>query len=318
MSLVFDANTHPITWPVLRQFRLEQERRAARVPSNFLNTADGNQVYESLFHQEPEGLADLLVSEMDDCGIDRAVIMPTVFHCPNQLIAEMVSAHPKRLVGFGRWEWPARGRKGARQVRAAIRDLGLQGIGEIAFSEFYPTPPLEIHRLPEFRLMMDEVAALGVPIVFDSGYAATPRPHGYYDPLIIDTVACDYPEVPMILFHSGKTDPTFFESARITARRHHNVYLEVSYQPSENIAALVSELGADRILFGTDWFGPTWSEDQSESATPNGGPEGETSVLARTLSRVRGAGLTKDQEEAVLGGNLLRLLGPGQGAAGEG
>ena len=49
--------------------------------------------------------------------------------------------------------------------------------GEIVIC-FYPIPPHELHKAPQVRLVMDEIAELKVPILFDSGLSTAQYLYG--------------------------------------------------------------------------------------------------------------------------------------------
>jgi hypothetical protein len=58
------------------------------------------------------------------------------------------------------------------------------------------------------------------------------------------------PDTTFILGHSGALQ---MEEALALAKRHANVWLEVSCQSLANVRRILAEAPADRILFGTDW-----------------------------------------------------------------
>ncbi|KPA11890.1 amidohydrolase [Candidatus Magnetomorum sp. HK-1] len=60
----------------------------------------------------------------------------------------------------------------------------------------------------------------------------------------------EFPEVKFILSHMGLAD--FNDTLRLAAT-YENVYLETSGQISENIKIAAEKIGADRIIYGSDW-----------------------------------------------------------------
>ncbi|NIO07626.1 MAG: amidohydrolase family protein, partial [Deltaproteobacteria bacterium] len=52
----------------------------------------------------------------------------------------------------------------------------------------------------------------------------------YGDPLFLDDVAIDFPQLTILLAHSGR--PFWYEQAFWMARRHENVYMEISGLPA--------------------------------------------------------------------------------------
>ncbi|MBF0451772.1 MAG: amidohydrolase family protein [Candidatus Magnetomorum sp.] len=59
-----------------------------------------------------------------------------------------------------------------------------------------------------------------------------------------------FPQLNFILCHMGLAD---FEDTLYLAETYENVYLETSGQTSDNIIKAAHKMGADRIIFGTDW-----------------------------------------------------------------
>jgi predicted TIM-barrel fold metal-dependent hydrolase len=67
-------------------------------------------------------------------------------------------------------------------------------------------------------------------------------------------VAKEYPDVAFILGHSGGTPAGYVEAIEV-AQRHDNIYLDLcrSEMSPVWVERLVSEVGADRVLWGTDF-----------------------------------------------------------------
>jgi uncharacterized protein len=95
---------------------------------------------------------------------------------------------------------------------------------------------------------LDRVVAVCVehnlPILFHDG---TPP---YSDSLQIAGVAERFPKAKVILGHAGLYDG--YRSAIAAARRHKNIYLCVCGPAVGDTRAMISALGPDRILFGSD------------------------------------------------------------------
>lgn len=291
---IMDAHTKPYTWPVEQKIVEAKKERKKR--GNMLTTRRGIREFVApLFRQNPIEKSDFLIKEMDKYGIEKAVVQSSVLYAPNDFIAGLVNKHKDRLVGFGRWLPGSSPDETAEEVERAIRELGLRGIGEWAFLEFYPIPPHEIHLRREFTVPMNAIARLGVPVLFHTGWEPLAFPLRYGDPLIVDDIANIYPEVPIIMGHAAKIEPYFHDMALLVARKHDNVYLELSQQPSANIENMVKKIGADRCLFGTNWW-------------PPGHSAWKPSVFRRSLDAVLKAKIRNDEKELIFGKNLLELL----------
>jgi predicted TIM-barrel fold metal-dependent hydrolase len=204
-------------------------------------------------------------------GIDRTVVVPC-FHSDygraNAELAQIVAAHPRRLLGFG-WVHAKRdaGRIGAL-VRRAVREHGLRGL-KVHGTEALPT-----------REVCDAARAHRIPLLVD----VTGRSH------VLHMLAPQYPDVPFVVAHMG----SFWDDWRAQQQmvdilaRYPNVYADTSgVRRFDYLVEAVRKAGAKKLLFGTDgpWLHP-----------------------ALELHKIRLLRLPADQEALILGGNALRLL----------
>jgi hypothetical protein len=76
------------------------------------------------------------------------------------------------------------------------------------------------------------------------------------EPLAVDDVAVDFPELTIILAHGGR--PLWMDQAFFLVRRFPRVYLDVSSIPPGNILRYFPRLPeiADKVLYGSDWPAP--------------------------------------------------------------
>jgi predicted TIM-barrel fold metal-dependent hydrolase len=78
----------------------------------------------------------------------------------------------------------------------------------------------------------------------------------FADPLFVEDVAIDFPDLTIVLAHGGR--PLWMETAMFLTRRFPNVWLEVSGVPPARLLEYFPRLPAlaEKVLFGTDWPGP--------------------------------------------------------------
>jgi predicted TIM-barrel fold metal-dependent hydrolase len=252
------------------------------------------------YYHDPVDQSDQYVEVMDRVGIDKAVIMSEIVRSSPEFVASMVGKHPDRFLGFSNWLYPATGRVAAAEIDHMITDLGIVGVGEMIFGAFYPTPPHELHRLPELITIMDKIAELGVPILFHTGFLPIPLPLSYLHPFLIDELANVYPEVPIIMGHGGHPvshfDPEvindyFFDAGLLVAAKHSNVYFEISFCTGKHVERIVRNVGVEACLFGTD----------GSTRRPPG-------YFERQIDAVLKANITNDDKDHILGKNIARLL----------
>jgi hypothetical protein len=96
-----------------------------------------------------------------------------------------------------------------------------------------------------------------MPVMIHTGTSNFPNARSKYgDPIYADDVAIDFPDLKIILAHGGR--PIWMESAFFLARRHKNVYLDLSSIPPRSVLNYFPRLEtiADKVLWGTDWPAP--------------------------------------------------------------
>ena len=145
----------------------------------------------------------------------------------------------------------------------------------------------------------DILAALseeGMPVMTHVGAGEDEAANGRGTPAKLRHLADSLPNLNLIACHYGGYH-------RLDEAEHHvvgsSVTLETSWPPTiadldpERIVNLIRTHGADRVVFGSDW--------------PMADPGAE-------IVAIRNLGLTQEEEEGILGGNLARLLGISTGS----
>ncbi len=241
-----------------------------------------------------------LIADMDAAGIDRVVMQGIYFRHHRSCVAQnnwyldWRRQYPDRLLGFATVQ-PLAGRAALDEVRRAV-DGGLRGIGEIL-------PYAQGHTIRDdaFLAVVELAIELDIPLCL---HGAEPVGHDYpgraYTPLQ-DYVwlAEQYPNLKLILAHLGGLLP-FYELNRTIKKIMQNVYYDTAavpllYRP-EVYPAVVGIIGAEKILYGSDY--PLLLYPR-RSRTPG---------FTRLLAELKDSGLSSDQLELVLGGNIRRLL----------
>lgn len=227
--------------------------------------------YKSL---EPKSL----VSSMDRNGIDKSVIVPveefiSVYNEEgNEYILETVKEYGDRFIGFATIN-PWYGAKGMDMLRRFL-EKGLKGIKL--------NPSLQGFLLND-ELVFDVVKAAeeyDIPVYFHTGTPVHSLPFQLRD------LAVNFPNVNFIMGHMGAYD---FGSDIIQASKGlNNIYLETSLNLSRAIGRAISEVGTERVLFGSD---SPRSEQDFE------------------LEKVREACKELECFDKVAGANIISLLG---------
>ncbi|MDX1435473.1 MAG: amidohydrolase family protein, partial [Anaerolineales bacterium] len=96
-----------------------------------------------------------------------------------------------------------------------------------------------------------------VPVVVHTGTSIFPRARNKYgNPMDLDDVLTDFPELIVIIAHGGR--PLWMDEAFFLLRRFENAYLDISSIPPLKLLEYFPwlERVADRAIFGSDWPGP--------------------------------------------------------------
>lgn len=172
----------------------------------------------------------------------------------NARIAEVVANHSDVFLGFGSVD-PHRGAAAVAGVHEVAR-LGLKGL------KFHP--PAQRFSPSDRRVypMWEVAQSLGLPVLVHTGFTAMGAGMpggggielGYGDPMGLDRVAADFPELAIVLAHPSWP---WIEQGIAVARHKANVWLELSgWSPKlfpDSLREAIRGPLADRALFGSDF-----------------------------------------------------------------
>jgi len=160
---------------------------------------------------------------------------------------------------------------------------GMKGIGEIIpYGCLFPLYCETGFKICELAQKYD------VPIASHTG------PDMYGNPLHIISLAAEFPKVNFVMEHMGCNDQETTEQCILGASRYKNIYLGTASSTYPKLIREAAErIGADRILFGTD----------------NGRDvDGWANDFRYEMEKIKAAGLSKKEEEMIMGLNAARLL----------
>ena len=198
---------------------------------------------------------------LDQIGVDRAVLIgsvsPEVIGLDariNSFYAGYARENPRRLIPCGGLH-----PRHTENFLADLDELLRLGIRLIKIHPphqlFYPNEYLS--GLKELELLYRAAEANGIPVMFHTGTSVFPGARNKFgDPIHIDDVAVDFPQLKIILAHGGR--PLWMPTAFFLVRRHANVYLDISSIPPRQLLNWFPRLEeiAHKTLFGSDWPGP--------------------------------------------------------------
>ena len=174
---------------------------------------------------------------------------------PNEEVAEIAAANSDVMIPFASID-PFKGRAGARDARRLIESHGVRGFKfHPSVQEFYPNDR-------RAYVLYEAIAEAGLPIVVhtgQTGIGAGTRGGGgiylkYSNPMYLDDVAVDFPDMPIIMAH-----PSFpwQDEALSIAVHKPNVHIDLSgwspkYFPPQ-LVHYANTLLRDKVLFGSDF-----------------------------------------------------------------
>ena len=169
-------------------------------------------------------------------------------HIPNEQVAAYVKRHPGRLLGFAGVD-PSQPKEAIAELQRARDELGMVGLSVApAAQDFHPS---NTHAMTVYA----EAAQRGMPVLFHTGVHVGPATKlSYAQPVLLDEVAREFPELKMVVAHMGY--PWVTETIALL-EKHCNVYAEISWLLDRPWPAYHAFLAAyhaevmDRLLFGS-------------------------------------------------------------------
>ena len=173
----------------------------------------------------------------------------------NEEVAEAAAANSDVLIPFASID-PAKGKLGAREARRLIKDFGIRGF------KFHPTMQGFYPNDRSAYVLYDAIAEAGAVALFHTGQTGVGSGmrggNGmrlkYSNPMYVDDVAVDFPDMLIILAH-----PSFpwQDEALSVATHKPNVYIDLSgwlprYFPA-NLIQYANTVLKHKMLFGSDW-----------------------------------------------------------------
>jgi predicted TIM-barrel fold metal-dependent hydrolase len=286
--MIVDFHTH-IVPPHLKQNR-----------ADYLSDPLFNELYAS--PKARLATAEDLIASLDRHGIDKAVALNIGWSTParcaetNDYLMESVARHSGRLIGYGTVCLTGRDESALREVERCARG-GLRGIGEMRLSRRLLEPGQE----PILGHFAEALMANDLTLLVHSSEPVGHEYAGKGDtgPDFLYQLARRFPGLPMIFAHWGGGLPFYGlmpevkqALAGVTFDTAASPYL---YRP-QIYTEVVDILGPQSIVFGTDY---------------------PLLTAGRLLKEIRSLGLPAEVEEAILGGNALRLLGIAPSASGK-
>ncbi|MBI4254853.1 MAG: amidohydrolase, partial [Candidatus Rokubacteria bacterium] len=212
-----------------------------------------------------------------------AELAPITSAIASKETVERLCKGPPRLIPFASIN-PYLVENPARELERLVRERGFRGLKLYpTYSYFYPNDPM---LYPVYAKAQE----LRIPVKWHTGTSTFPASRlKYGDPIHIDDVAVDFPDLVAIITHSGR--PLWYDTAYTLARMRKNVYMEIAGLPPKRLLDYFPDLErvSDKVLFGSDW-----------PSVP---------TMKSNVEAIRALPLSDTAKERILGGNAARLLG---------
>ncbi|MBI3841205.1 MAG: amidohydrolase [Thaumarchaeota archaeon] len=242
---------------------------------------------------------DQIVSEMDEAGVSKAVILGQDTHATgnpsfknytlkNDSLAAIAGRADGRLIPFAGVD-PNAGKDAVKELKRAVNDLGMKGLKiHSSANSVYPNDRKLMYPIYDF------CQENGVPILLHTGTTGLGDCDiRYSKPEYLDEVCQDFDGLKVAMAHFGWP---WSDVAIAVALRNPNVFLDISgwkpkYLPS-NILPYLNGILKDRFLFGTDYpmlRQKEWMEDFRQSLEPRLKPGVSELLLRRNAERLLGA-----------------------------
>jgi len=237
--------------------------------------------------------ADELIASMDKDEVDISVVLNIGWTkqelCveTNDYILESIARYPKRLIGFGAVQPQA--------LEAALNEIercakgGIRGVGEMR-------PDIQLLDPRHEGVMKPVIEAIIKHNLILLTHASEPVGHKYpgkggVTPDILYPLITSFPNLTLVCAHWGGGLP-FYALMPEVKKAMSKVFFDTAASPflysPEIYNQVIQVVGADRILFGSDY--PLLAQN-------------------RLLKEIKSLSLPRETERLILSGNARRLLG---------
>jgi len=278
-----------------------------------LSGSPREKVKERMEERKLDASGDLLVEDMDEVGIDKALLT-----CPDhgllrgtgdkmsldeyyQLYHRAVERHPGRLYMIGGVD--PRRPDAAKFIEKAVKEYGIVGVALGNQQGFFPN---ERYCYPVYSKCQE----LGIPVCIYGAPEIPPLFSKSCRPILIDEIASDFPDLAIIL---NKSISAWWEEAAGIARHKPNVYLDTAnsqivalakprWEFYRQLRLLMSIGGAKKVMFASAWPIYRWLRPVNH---PN-----FVKLIKSPPPEVQALGIEFSEEEMddYFGGNAARIF----------
>lgn len=211
-----------------------------------------------------------MLAEMDEVGVEKVVMIAQkmwsqrdfglIVHYAPELVAENMKKAKGRIVGAASYN-PFRIPESLQEIEKAVKEYGFKYVW------FHP---ISFGMRPDDRRcypLFSKCLELGIPVGMQVGHSAETLTSEPGHPMNVDNVAIDFPDLKIILTHTGY--PWIDEWCSMIWRHPNvygmlNAYFPSSYEPA-TIKFINSPRGRDKVVSGSHGFGiARWKKEFME------------------------------------------------------
>ncbi len=261
--MIIDSHVHLVDegW-IHRDFFLGMARMAAAmVGKETGHSADPEAIVDNLLPILTDPGGDKLIESMDKVGIDKCCIFAVDYELAtgqvtvpieeqNLAIVKAANKYPDRLIPF--FTIDPRRQNSAQIFERFITEHGVRGLKLHPTSGFFP---YEKCCYPLYEKCLE----YHLPVLFHTGSQPAPLKFRFSQPVMVDDVAADFPELKIVMAHVGHD---LYKEALLVASVKTNIYFDISgwqiryrSRPADfyrMLRTVLDEVGPWRVFFGTD------------------------------------------------------------------
>jgi predicted TIM-barrel fold metal-dependent hydrolase len=188
---------------------------------------------------------DEMIEAMDRLGVEKAILTTDAEH-PSEHVLAFPKAHPERFA-LGVQLDPRRLLRATRALEAIARDQPVV---------LARVTPFAIDLAPDHRLyypIYAKCVELGLPLTVNTGIPGPPAPGACQDPIHLDRVCLDFPELVLVMAHGA--DPWWGVAIRLLLK-YRNLYLKTSaWSPRRlppELLHFMNTRGQEKVIFASD------------------------------------------------------------------
>jgi predicted TIM-barrel fold metal-dependent hydrolase len=216
---------------------------------------------KELFKTVEDPTGDILIKEMDEAGIDVTVLMaldlgldlgepPVSILEQNKKIAELCQGHAKRLIPFVGLD--PRRKEALEIFETSVKQFGMRGLKLDPAGGWYPNDR-------KYYPLYEKASEFDIPVLFHTGATVPPFRNIYAQPIYLDDITIDFPNLAIIAAHMGFG---WWRELASMIEKKQNLFTDISgwqvyvMRSLPNFCRTLREMldlvAGGKILFGTD------------------------------------------------------------------